>query len=122
MSLKGKAVVLLQHWPDGSKYVKVCVQSWGGWCRFEDDSDRLEEWLEGYETWPDQFSRLKPGQWVRYYVKFEQHWHKCHDHYYGGFEWDDSFDAQIVRTLKRGRLREHYIEKRFQHLLTGAKQ
>lgn len=117
MSIKGKAVVLLQHWPDGSKHVVVRVRTWGGWWRFEDDWERILEWLEGADTWHREFDRLKAGQWVRYYVKYSQSWFKCHDHYYGGFEWTDTFDVEIVRTLKRGALHECYVEKRFQHLL-----
>ena len=116
MGVKGKAVILLQKWPDGSKHVQVRIQSFGGWSRFDDDCERIEEWLEGDETWHAAFEHLAAAQWVRYYVKFTQTWRNGGVLRHCGNELVDDFDAEIVRTLKRGRLYEHYIEKRLQDL------
>lgn len=108
---KGKAVLLLQRCHQNTERAEVRIRSFAG--GYSDDAySEIQEWLEGSETWPEELARLKPGEWVRYDIRFYQRFYKQYDHYYGGYEWASDLDAKIVRTLKRGRLPEPYFTKR----------
>ena len=109
----GRAVILLRKDAEGEMSVTANINRFNVANVSADDFECVTEWLESLDTWFHELKHLPAGTWVRYYIKFQQYWYKMEDHYYGGFEWDCDFDAQIVRTLRRGRVREPYVPRCF---------
>lgn len=105
--MKGKALVWLHKLDGDDCEVELFHQSFPEECGFFIGED-----LSGYlchsrrDVWGRELKRMRPGDWVRFTVKWKLSYTRSYCHYYGGYEWDSDVEVTRVRTLARG----HYVE------------
>ena len=103
----GRSVVWLHKLDDGGCEVSFTIRARTG--LFEELECHLGDNYRG--QWDSELARMQPGDWVRFQIKWELHFHKFYDSYYGAYEYDSSIDVQRLRTLRRGHYRPRYQSK-----------
>ena len=112
MTIKGKALVWL-HKCDEGKYGHehtINLQS----CNGEDTywvHEDIEACVSMDEPWRHMLQRMKPGDWVRFTIKWELIYSSWLDHYSGATEHDVDCDVTVVKVLRRGHYKERYEAK-----------
>lgn len=65
----------------------------------------------GSEAWEPELKRLKPGEWIRFTIKWELVCGMDYSHYDGSYEYYSEVYTTFVRTLRRGQYRDRYKAK-----------